>query len=518
MPLMREPSGLSIRRWLLWVLSASLVGLMLAYGWTRLLTTESPIDAAFDHALLDDAYAVAAHIRTTPQGILFEMEERAADVLRIDPDDDFYFLVRGPKGEFLGGNLDLPIPIGVLAEKERIFEAEYRGEPIRGILLVQPTSLGDVAVYAAQTLRVRQSIQREAALGILLSSALLVALTLAVVYLVVGAGLRPLLRLSNELEGRGSDLLTPVSVRGLPSELLPLAGALNQLLRTIDTSTRAQRRFLADASHQLRTPLAGLQGQLELLVHEDLPDAVHKRIEDLHLATRRLSHLSSRLLELGRSDASADPSLEMETVNLDSVVEACASEFLDRALAKEIDLGFEAEPAAVVGNLWMVREMANNLIDNAIAYTPAGGRITVRSGVLEGHPTLEVEDDGPGIPLPERERVFSRFYRLRQDDGIGCGLGLAIVRQIAEAHHADVSILDTPARRGALFRVRFPVPSQSSPMARAGPDSSSQTETPHRDAGAASIGTLREADRTISGTVLLPSNRSAQSLTRHRPG
>lgn len=483
---MPDLSSFSIRRWLLWVLSASLTVVMVVNGWLHFMTIDEPIGAAFDHALLDDAYAVSAYVRTTPRGVAFELPPGAENLLRTDPDDAFYFLVVGPRGEYVAGDRDLPIAAAnAAATQGEVFEAEYRGETVRGVRYSHVTALGEVSVYVAQTLRARRAIEAEAAAGLLISKALMIGMTLLIVYVVVGLGLRSLLRLSREIEARGSDMLTPISQGGLPAELLPLVRALNRLLSVIDSSTRAQRRFLADASHQLRTPLAGLQGQLELLSHEDLPEAVRARILELHQATRRLTHLSNRLLALGRSDAMADPSMSMESVELSQVVEECASIFLDRALAKEIDLGFEAESATVVGSPWMVREMASNLIDNAIAYTPRGGRITVRSRVLAGHATLEVEDDGPGIPVGERKRVFERFYRGRQDNGVGCGLGLAIVKQIADAHGAEVSILDPESGQGTLFRVRF-ARSSSVPSIRAepAPQPARETKTSHRVAGA----------------------------------
>jgi two-component system sensor histidine kinase TctE len=456
MKLALEPLRSSIRRWLLWVLSVSLTVVMVVNGWLQLLTIHEPIGAAFDHALLDDAYAVSAYVRATPQGITFELPPGAEDVLRTDPDDAFYFLVTGPRGEYVAGDRDLPIPANVLPGRDPIFEVSFRGEPVRGVLHLHPTELGNITVHVAQTLRARREIEAEVVAGLLVTKTALIGLTLLVVYLVVGAGLRPLLRLSRDIEARGSDVLAPVSQQDLPAELQPLARALNRLLAVIDGTTRAQRRFLADASHQLRTPLAGLQGQLELLSHEDLPDTVRGRVLALHEATRRLSHLSGRLLALGRSDALADPAMQMEPIDLGDVVEECASIFLDRALGKDLDLGFEAESARIVGCPWMIREMASNLVDNAICYTPARGRVTVRSRMLDACATLEVEDNGIGVEAPERERVFERFYRGRQDDGMGCGLGLAIVKQIAEAHGARVSILDPPSGQGSLFRVSFP--------------------------------------------------------------
>lgn len=454
---MFELTRSSIRGGLLGSLLLSLGGVIGISALLEYRVADRPIHAAFDHALRDDAHALAAYVRVDGSRVQLDMPPGAEQVLRTDPGDAFYFLVLGPGGEYLGGEADLGVASAGDALHESAFEADYRGQPIRGIGHVHPTAAGPVTIYVAETKRARARLNRELATAILVSNGVLLLITLGLVYGLVGVGLRPLLRLSREIDARGSELLAPVSGQGLPEELQPLAGALNRLLGVIDTSSRAQRRFLADASHQLRTPLAGLQGQLELLSHEQLPEAVHARVRDLHEATRRLSHLSSRLLALGRSDALADPPLAMEAGDLAELVEACAPVFLDRAIEKKIDLGFEPGSAPVIGSAWMLREMAGNLIDNAITYTPAGGRITVRSAVRESCPVLEVEDDGPGIAPAERQRVFDRFYRgSHAGQGIGCGLGLAIVRQIAQAHGAAVSILDPDGGAGTLVRVSFP--------------------------------------------------------------
>jgi two-component system, OmpR family, sensor histidine kinase TctE len=219
MKLSLEPFFPSIRRWLLWVLSVSLTAVMVVSGWLQYLTLDEPISAALDHALLDDAYAVSAYVRAGPAGITFELPPGAEEILRTDPDDAFYFLVTGPQGRYVAGDRDFPVAANMLPGRDEIFEVKYRGEPVRGISYRHPTELGDVTVHIAQTLRVRQSIEAEVAVGLLMSETVQIGLNLFIVYLVVGTGLRPLLRLSREIDTRGSEVLVPVSDRGLPSEL-----------------------------------------------------------------------------------------------------------------------------------------------------------------------------------------------------------------------------------------------------------------------------------------------------------
>ncbi|HWS11443.1 MAG TPA: sensor histidine kinase [Rhodocyclaceae bacterium] len=453
-----EESPPSIKRRLLWLLLASLGTVMAINIWVNFLTADRPIHAAFDHALYDDAYAVSAHIETGPDGIRCDIPPGAEQALRTDPDDVVFFLVVGPRGEYLCGDRDLPVPPVASAEPGGTFDALYRGEPVRGVSQEHATPLGTVTIHVAQTLRARHRLGIEVASGLLISNGLLMLIALAFVYLGVGRGLRPLLRVSADIDARRPDRLDPISTAGLPAELLPLALAVNHLLQVLRDSSVAQRVFLAEAAHQLRTPLTGLQGQLELLADETLSQGQRGRVLDLLDATRRLAHLSERLLALARSDARANPVKDMARIDLAEIVADCVAPSLDRALAKQIDIGFETEAAPVVGSAWMLREMASNLIDNAITYTPEGGRITVRTGLADGRALLEVEDNGPGIPAAERERVFERFFRGSGASASGCGLGLAIVKEIADAHGAAVSVGSADGGRGTLVRATFPPP------------------------------------------------------------
>jgi two-component system sensor histidine kinase TctE len=452
-----ERAAPSIRRRLLWVLLASLGTVMAINVWVDFVTADRPIHAVFDHALLTDAYAVSSHLRAEAGGVRCDIPPGAEHVLRPDPDDAVHFVVLGPRGEYLCGDRDLPVPALGTVPGPATFDAHYRGEPIRGLSHDYEMAQGKATIHVAHTMRARHRIGIEVATALLISNGVFMAVTLLVVLIGVGRGLQPLSRLSAEIGAGRPDMLDPVSEAKLPAELLPVVRALNHLLQVLRDSSTAQRNFLADAAHQLRTPLTGLQGQLELLADEPLSAGQRGRVLELLEATRRLAHLAERLLALARSDAKANPVTDKARIDLAQVVSDCAGPFLDRAIAKHIDIGFEAEPAPIVGSPWMVREMANNLIDNAMNYTADGGRITVRSAVRDRRAVLEVEDDGPGIPPAERERVFERFFRGAGASGEGCGLGLAIVRQIADAHGAAVSIADPPAGKGTLVRVAFPL-------------------------------------------------------------
>jgi two-component system sensor histidine kinase TctE len=238
----------------------------------------------------------------------------------------------------------------------------------------------------------------------------------------------------------------------------PLVRELNNLLGRFASSIGAQQRFVADAAHQLRTPLAALQAQVEAARRGQLPPELAPTFDQLLAATRRTAHLARQLLTLAAVDPAAERPFAGVELDLAAVLHESVAEWVARADAKRIDLGFELEPARVRGEALLLRELAANLIDNAINYSPSGGEVTVRTGVRDGAPFLEVEDNGPGIPEAEREQVFERFYRVKGTPGEGSGLGLPIVREIAHRHGATVTVRAAAASRGAVFHVSFPVP------------------------------------------------------------
>jgi two-component system sensor histidine kinase TctE len=287
----------------------------------------------------------------------------------------------------------------------------------------------------------------------------IVVLTLVLVLLGVRRGLEPLADLRDELARRSPTDLQPLSTTGLPIELVGLANTLNRLFGAVREAEAVQQRFIADAAHQLRTPLAGLQTRLQVLALEPGARLDPDSLGDLQTALGRISHLLTQLLALARAEPAAMRPNQPERLDLAEVVAACASPFVDRALESGIDLGYEAAAAPVDGVRALLIEAFCNLIDNALRYCPRGSRVTVRCGTdPTGSAWLEVEDDGPGIPEAERERVFERFYRIRDDVGEGCGLGLAIVSEVLQRHAASISLDDAAPGRGLRVRIEFPTP------------------------------------------------------------
>jgi two-component system sensor histidine kinase TctE len=235
--------------------------------------------------------------------------------------------------------------------------------------------------------------------------------------------------------------------------------AINHLIHNLNEAHKAQQAFLTIAAHQLKTPIAGLQTQMELAI-EEAPPSLIPRMEKMLAATRYLGHFVHQMLSLARSSPEADLSDEFSMVDLAEICEAAASGFLDTALQKNIDLGFEAAHAQVLGSPWLLRELLTNLIDNAIRYSPEGSRITCRCGINSDQQAfLEVEDNGVGIPESLQDKIFERFYRIDAVGKSGTGLGLSIVKEVAERHGASVMIITPASGKGLCFSVVFPIAS-----------------------------------------------------------
>lgn len=264
----------------------------------------------------------------------------------------------------------------------------------------------------------------------------------------VRRALRPLLQLKDEVEGRSPRDLTPLDASGSPDEVRPLVLSLNRLFELVNAQVESQRRFIADAAHQLRTPLAGLQAQVEAWAMPEGQSVTlgPTQLRKLRDATRRTSQLANQLLALSRADARSTASEPRQAVDLKALCEEVLEDFLDAAAAKQIDLGLEVSEVRVSGFAWLLRELLVNLVDNAVRYTQAGGRVTLRTGQTRdpikagAWAFLEVEDDGPGVPLQERMRMCERFYRLPGTPGEGNGLGLAIADEIAHVHNSQLQI------------------------------------------------------------------------------
>jgi len=328
------------------------------------------------------------------------------------------------------------------------------------------TAAGELIIMLADGSDPRQHWLDTVLVRVLLPNMLLLVVAAAAVTWAVARALRPLIHLKQAVERRSPRDLSPLDVDSAPAEVRPLVSSLNRLFSLVNAQTEAQRRFVADAAHQLRTPLAGLQAQVEAWAQaarsmgaDDLLSLRVDEVQRLRDATRRTSQLASQLLALSRADSVSADAQPLQPVDLQALCENILSLYLDAAASKHMDLGLESQPAQTQGHAWLLRELLINLVDNAVRYTPEGGRITLRCGqkpAPEGAIAwIEVEDDGPGIACDQRTLVLQRFYRLPGSAGEGNGLGLAIADEIARVHHAQLQLAPGATGRGLCVRLVF---------------------------------------------------------------
>jgi len=319
---------------------------------------------------------------------------------------------------------------------------------------------GDHALQVAHAMDDRREIAAQTALRTLLPLAALIPLLGVLIWVAVGRGMRPLDAMSRAVAKRRPDALAPLVDKGLPRELKPLAGSLNALLARLDGALSAQRRFTADAAHELRTPLAALRLQVDLAARAPDPAARTEALDELRAGVDRAAHLVEQLLTMARLEPEA-PTRGFAAVDLTSLVKEALVARAVLAADRQIDLGLaRSAPVAVRGDAATLAVLIANLLDNALRYTPAGGRIDVTIDDERGAAVLTVTDTGPGIPADERERVFERFRRgsstAASGTSTGSGLGLSIVRRVADAHGATVTLDDRTDGSGLRVRVQFP--------------------------------------------------------------
>lgn len=422
---------------------------------------------AYDLSLSDAALGIVGFISVDNGQATFDIPEQSIKLLQSDSQDTVMFRAVDPHGHTLAGDEQVPLPPAASRDssgelQHQFYDADVRGQPVRVFAHPVGTSIGVCTIMVAETVHKRTDARRRILLGRLSNDALILMLTLGVVWLVVGFATRPLGRLADQLRRRSGEDLRPLPDDGLPGEAIPLVHSLNRLFGQIADTRDGQRRFIENAAHQLRTPLTGLKGQIELTANEasrmlPVDSPLLDRLRSAQVATNRLTHLANQLLSLARSERPSFETVGRQQVSLPMLVDEVVSGCLDAALARGQDLGAETAPAEMRAVSWEIREMLTNLIDNAIRYTPEGGRITVRCGRLTGQPFIEVEDNGPGIPAAERQRVLERFYRMSGSPQGGSGLGLAIVNEIAKLHDAVVEIGDPLQGPGTRIRVQFGV-------------------------------------------------------------
>ena len=422
------------------------------------------VNLNYDRALLDTALDLGRNVRVSNDQLYLDLPQPVIEMLISGQQGRFYYRANGPGGEYITGDPDLPAPPDAQQARVTYYDALYRDQPIRAVALrvpVRPGSgRGAVLIQVAERTKLRADFARQIMLRMMIPQSVLVVLASLAVWFGVGLGLRALTAVRREIENRSHVDLSPLDETGAPAEILPLVRAMNDLLSRLSAALAAQQRFIADAAHQLRTPVAALKTQAELATRQVREGEAAATLQQLHSAADHAARLVNQLLTLARAEPGSHRSVMRQPVDLIALAREVAGEWVPRALNRGIDLGLDVDSASaeISADPFLIRELLNNLIDNALQYAPAGGHVTVRVRQQDGNTSLEVEDNGPGIPEAEREKVFGRFYRIPGGSPEGCGLGLAIVREIAQGHNATVTVHPGAGGQGTRMVVTFPSP------------------------------------------------------------
>ncbi|MEY4266231.1 MAG: hypothetical protein RIS90_766 [Pseudomonadota bacterium] len=450
---------------LLWPIS-------LALTW---LVAQSIAGKPFDRALEYNAVALAQLVSLSGNKVQFNLPLPARELLRADDSDTVYYQVLGSGGEYLSGERALPLPPE--DEKAVVGEVRIRADEFRGVDIKVAYTWVKVAipgarpalVQVAETLEKRSVLATEIVKGVMLPQFVILPIAVLLVWLALVQAIKPLNRLEHRIRARKPDDLSPIDAQAVPLEVAPLVSSVNDLLLRLKDSIATQKRFLADAAHQLKTPLAGLRMQADLAQREGADaQELKQSLRQIGLASIRATHTVNQLLALARAESSGS-AMPRQPCDLAELTMSVVRDSVPRAIEKHIDLGYEgAEPgmpgSQLLGNPTLLKELVRNLVDNAINYTPSSadkpGVITARVVADPGGETalLQVEDSGPGVSLAERELVFQPFYRALGTEADGSGLGLPIVLEIAHQHNATVALDETrpgEAAPGARFSVRF---------------------------------------------------------------
>ena len=443
----------------------------LALTW---LVAQGLADQPYDRALEYDVRVLARQVQQGQRQ--FSLAQALSHNLRASTVDSVYYQVLDPQGRLLAGEEGLPRPPWTDTERRpgevQLYDAELRGADLRLAAVWVPQAGADqplALVQVAETRDQRRALAGEIIRGVMLPQFVVLPLAVMLVWMALARGITPLHRLEERIRARKPDDLSPLNFETVPLEVAPLVNAVDDLLGRLSESLATQKRFLADAAHQLKTPLAGLRMQADLAQREGTSTQELKRsLQQIGRASMRASHTVNQLLALARVEGTG-AALAKQRCDLARVVIDVVRDSVPRALERHVDLGYDgAEPGApgvwMEGNPTLLTELVRNLVDNAINYTPSTpeqpGVVTVRllTDSFARMLLLQVEDTGPGVPEAERTLVFQPFYRALGTLADGSGLGLPIVQEIARQHGAQVTL--EPARPqqmppGARFSVRF---------------------------------------------------------------
>jgi two-component system sensor histidine kinase TctE len=442
--------------------------LLTALFWLWLLSTVVGYFATLNYAnqphdliLLQRAQALAEHMKLGSGQEQLDYQPILPDGNEPGMPDKVVYTVSDISGNKIAGNANLSRPISYRKGKEGplFSNSEREGEKTRMVSLVYHGVHGGklYQLHVSETTHQRRALVRGILANIVIPQLLLILIAAGAVWYGLKEGLTPLERLRQEVAGRQRDDLNRLDETKAPIEVRPLISAVNDLLERLQQVMQAQKRFVADAAHQLRTPFAGLKTQAELALRESDVARKQHALQHMLTSTRLGTRLVNQLLVLARNEPGGQGTESFAELELGQLAQACAMQWVPMALDKNIDLGFEGCETQiwVRGDAVSLNEMLGNLIDNAIRYTPEQGHITISVGEEQGEAVLSVEDNGPGIAPPHRARVFERFYRVLGSGQSGSGLGLAIVAEVVKRHGARIMLDQGSNGVGTLISIHF---------------------------------------------------------------
>lgn len=457
-----KPFTSSIRRHLLCWLLIPILSICFIGGCVTWVLAVNFATDAYDDALLDCAHSVSDRLRFTRSTLTVDMPPAARAILKHGDKDVLYYQIIDASGDVINGDIYIPDPPKnrKVGEEPLFYDGSIENAEVRiGVIEIPvPSKKTKIKIKVAETITGRSELIQSILLGVLVPQILLIFLSAFAVWLGVARGLTPLNALKEAVESRNPTDLRPVSEHNVPKEVKPLVLAINNLLKRVEEDRDAHKRFLSNAAHQLRTPLAGLKTQTDLALRQSSQDEIRESLEHINISAVRATRLAQQLLALARVEPAVFKNVLKENLDLNMVARDVTRELVPQALKKDIDLGFEGNSSAQIikADRSSLYEMIFNIVENAVLYTQTGGSVTVQVFERDGVSVLSVEDNGPGIPPSERHQVFERFYRVLGNKESGSGLGLAIVREIADAHEADIELLNAPGGPGTLVEVSFP--------------------------------------------------------------
>lgn len=426
---------------------------------------------AFDHALADEAFAIAELISESKEPIhRFQLGPEVRMAILSDQVDRVYYNIMDANGKLIGGDRDLGFQKRPQSQGTRPYFAysTVRGELTRVVSsyveINTHTVSRHVYIQVAETLKKRTRLANQILVGIVVPQLVLVLAAVGLLWFGTKRGLQPLWELHSSLSQRSHRDLSPVLLPDIPEEVKVLVDSVNLFMQQLNNVLESQNRFIADAAHELRTPLAGMQAQLELAQQERDPVELQANLAKTAKSLERLSHMVSQLLMLARNQPEVMRTMDMQLLDIAQIAQEVTIDMVPAALQKSIDLGYEntdEKPISLINQLVIkgdakrLKELLYNLIDNAIRYSHQGAKVTVQTFSRDHEVILSVVDNGSGIPVEERTRVFERFHRVIGTQQEGSGLGLAIVMEIAHLHQAKVTLGDGDHNQGTRVSVIF---------------------------------------------------------------